>query len=343
MQIVLSIIIPTHNRADDLREHLATLLPQCEDKPVEIIVVDSASNPDHAAAIQALPQLHLVQFIRLDRPGVSIARNAGVARAHGAWFGFLDDDVIPAADWVDSTLARIALSGNQLGVVAGRVLPRWPSVTSERAFDPSGLDRRSLVLLSVIDDTRVYCTSAAPLGISANLLIRREALLQVDGFPEHMGRVGTSLASGEDPYVIDEIVRRGFESWYDGTICVEHKIYGAQLTHHWMARRAWHEGLVSLRRCRSRRGRARVAAKCVATLPALLVLRTVASSRAEYVVRLYHNLSFVCGSLATIFRSRAITGERHRNARTRECGPQRLHGPASPSVAAAFPHDDAGG
>lgn len=304
MKIVLSIIIPTHNRASDLYENLASLRPQCQDRPVEIIVVDSASTPDQAVALNALRRTDLVQLIRLDRPGVSIARNAGVAQARGTWLGFLDDDVIPASDWVDSVLARIASSDERISVVAGRVLPRWPAGTKGLTFDPSSLDRRSRVLLSVIDDTRVYCTSAAPLGISANLVIRKEALAQVNGFPEHMGRVGKSLASGEDPYVIDEIVRQGFESWYDGRICVEHKIYATQLTQRWMARRSWHEGLVSLRKCTSRLERARLVAKCAASLPALILLRAFAASRAEYVVRLHHNLGFVCGALTAPFQRR---------------------------------------
>lgn len=339
--IALSIIIPTHNRASDLIENLTALLPQCRGRPVEIVVVDSASNAEYEAALEPVRRMGPVSFIRLDRPGVSVARNAGVARARGAWFGFLDDDVIVASDWVAAALARIASSDDKTGVVAGRVLPRWPTSTAGRSFDPARLGRRSRVLLSILDGTREYCTTAEPFGISANLLVRREALLQVGGFPEDMGRIGDSLASGEDPYVIDEIVRGGFASWYDGSLCVEHKIYAKQLTPAWMARRAWHEGFVSLRKSESGWVRMMVMAKCLASLPALAVLRVVGPTQSDHVVRLHHNLGFLCASVGVGSDGRATARERRERTRSRDPEQRQRRSPGGPSVAAAFPHDDA--
>jgi GT2 family glycosyltransferase len=297
MQTVLSIIIPTHNRARDLFENVASLLPQCQGKPIEIIVVDSASSPDEAQALREAARDGSFQLIRLDAPGASRARNAGVAKARGTWLGFLDDDAVPMPDWVDRALARIGASNENDGVIAGRALPRWPAELPWRGFRPSDLGPRARVLVSIIEDPDVYRCEGAPLGISANLLLRKEALQKMGGFPVGMGRVKKSLASGEDPYVMDEIVKAGYQSWYDGSMCVEHKIYAKQLTSGWIARRAWHEGMVSLRRSAARSDRAAILLKCLVSLPALLFLRVTRPSNTEYIVRFYHNLGMVCGRL----------------------------------------------
>jgi glycosyltransferase involved in cell wall biosynthesis len=304
MQIILSIIIPTHNRASDLRENLAALLPQCRGRPIEIIVVDSASRPDEAQALKAAAKDGAFQLIRLDTPGASLARNAGIARARGSWLGFLDDDVVPNPDWAERALSRIGASQDNDGVIAGRALPRWPAELPRRGFAPSDLGSRARILVSIIDDPHVYRCDGAPLGISANLLLRREALQKIGGFPVGMGRVKNSLASGEDPYVMDEIVRAGYLSWYDGSMCVEHKIQSKQLTTGWIARRAWHEGIVSLRRSAARSDRSALLLKCLVSLPALLFLHVTKPWNTDYIVRFYHNLGMVCGRVAAIRRDR---------------------------------------
>lgn len=300
MQTVLSIIIPTHNRASDLFENLASLVPQCQGKPVEIIAVYSASRPDDARALNAAAQKGTFQLVRLDVPGASRARNAGTAKARGSWLGFLDDDVVPMPDWVDRALSRISASQENDGVIAGRVLPRWPAELPSRGFAPSDLGPRARILVSIIEDPNVYRCEGPPIGISANLLLRKEALQKIGSFPVGMGRVKNSLASGEDPYVMDEIVRAGYLSWYDGSMCVEHKIYAKQLTSGWIARRAWHEGIVSHRRSAARSDRAAILLKCLASLPALLFLRLWRPSNTDFIVRFYHNLGLVCSRIAAV-------------------------------------------
>jgi glycosyltransferase involved in cell wall biosynthesis len=295
MQPVLSIIIPTHNRSADVLENLAALLPQCQDQPVEVIVVDSASKPEEAAILRDAAKDGSFQLLRMEAPGASRARNAGIAQAQGRWLGFLDDDAVPHTDWVARAMSRINASDPTVGVVAGRALPRWPESPVARGFKPEDLGPRARVLVSIIDDPDVYRCEGAPLGISANLLLLKEALAKIGGFPVGMGRVKKSLASGEDPYVMDEIVKRGYVAWYDGTMCVDHKIQPKQLTTNWIARRSWHEGMVSLRRSAGTSDRTSLVMRCFASLPALLLMHLVRPSNTDYAVRFYHNLGLVCG------------------------------------------------
>jgi glycosyltransferase involved in cell wall biosynthesis len=290
---LLSVVICTHNRAKDVTENVSALAPQIQDKPVEIIVVDSASNTAEARALERLSVVEGTQLIRLDRAGLSLARNAGTARACGTWVGFLDDDVIAKPDWIEAALSRIASSSEDTAVIAGRVLPRWPQTIPDSAMPPEAIGPRWKMLLSVIDDSRVYCSTQSPIGVGANYMIRRSAIEAVGGFPTTLGRVGNSLASGEEAYVMDRVIERGFQTWYDGTIVVEHKIHAIRLTRSWIADRARHEGAVDLRKMRTPRERFLKAIKCSAALPILGILRHFDDPASEYAIRFHHDLGLL--------------------------------------------------
>lgn len=79
--------IPTHNRVDDLREAITSVLEQRVE--IEIIVVDDGSNPP--VDPDCLPRG--VRLIRHARPtGPAGARNAAAEAATADWIAFLDDD-----------------------------------------------------------------------------------------------------------------------------------------------------------------------------------------------------------------------------------------------------------
>jgi GT2 family glycosyltransferase len=274
-------------------ENVSTLAPQIRNKPVEIIVVDSASNVVEARALDHLSDVEGTQLIRLDRAGLSLARNAGIARARGAWVGFLDDDVIVKPDWSDAALRRIESSADDIAIIAGRVLPRWPQAIPDGALRPEAIGPRWKMLLSLIDDPRVYCSTLKPIGVGANYMIRRSALEVVGGFPTALGRLGNSLASGEDAYVMDRVIERGLQTWYDGTIVVEHKIHAERLTRNWVADRARHEGVVDLRNMGSPRKQFVKAVKCAAALPILGIMQHFDDAASEYSIRFQHDLGLL--------------------------------------------------
>jgi hypothetical protein len=98
------------------------------------------------------------------------------------------------------------------------------------------------------------------------------------------------LASGEEAFVTDRVIERGFETWYDGTIVVEHKIRAVRLTRDWIADRARHEGAVDLRKMRSLREQFLKAVKCSVALPILSVMRHFDDPASEYAIRFCHDL-----------------------------------------------------
>lgn len=88
---LLSVVIPTRNRANLVGEAIESALCQ-KDGQVEVIVVDDAST-DETANVLARSFGSRIRLLRMaHRRGAGAARNAGVRQASGELVAFLDDD-----------------------------------------------------------------------------------------------------------------------------------------------------------------------------------------------------------------------------------------------------------
>ncbi len=96
---LVSVIIPTHNRAWCLREAVDSVLAQ-EFRDFELIVVDDGSTDETPQLLQEYRDS--IRVLRQGNRGVSASRNAGVAAAGGGLIAFLDSDDI----WLPGKLAR---------------------------------------------------------------------------------------------------------------------------------------------------------------------------------------------------------------------------------------------
>ncbi len=86
---IVSVVIPTYNRAEWLGNTLRSVLKQTF-IDFELIVVDDGSTDDTENVVQSFPR---VQYVRLqENRGVSGARNTGLSRAVGRYICFLDSD-----------------------------------------------------------------------------------------------------------------------------------------------------------------------------------------------------------------------------------------------------------
>lgn len=86
---LVSVIIPTHNRAHLVVDAVESVLQQ-EGVAFELIVVDDGSSDDTAARLRAYGER--LRYVRQRQRGVSSARNHGVRIARGDWLAFLDSD-----------------------------------------------------------------------------------------------------------------------------------------------------------------------------------------------------------------------------------------------------------
>jgi glycosyltransferase involved in cell wall biosynthesis len=106
---LVSVIVPSHNRARLLERSLRSILAQ-DLTDLEVVVVDDGSSDDSASlAAAADPR---VRVLRNPQPtGVSAARNRGIGAARGEWIAFCDDDDL----WSPEKLSRQLTAAHNAG------------------------------------------------------------------------------------------------------------------------------------------------------------------------------------------------------------------------------------
>ena len=102
-QPTISVYIPTRNRSTLLRRALASVFAQTH-SPLEVIVVDDASEDDTPDVVRALAGSGLVKYIRLEHAGgAPAARNLAIREARGLLVTGIDDDDV----WLPRRLERM--------------------------------------------------------------------------------------------------------------------------------------------------------------------------------------------------------------------------------------------
>lgn len=203
----LAVVIPTRDRPEQLSACLAALLPVLSASD-ECIVVDSDSVDP---MVRELACQKGVRYVRCNRPGVNIARNAGWRAASGDLIAFIDDDVRVAGDWATS-IRLVAASHPTVAFFPGRISVPPDRFRVERAVATKDDDRPAVL----------GPHSRGDLGHSANLVVRRSALERVDGFDDQLG-VGSRFKSAPELDLFDRLFAEGlvgrfspeFSAWHE--------------------------------------------------------------------------------------------------------------------------------
>jgi glycosyltransferase involved in cell wall biosynthesis len=138
----ISVVIPTHDRGDELRAALRSVAAQ-EGPSIEVIVVFDQEDPDTRllAEFAGLP-LRLLANERT--PGLAGARNTGAAHATGAFLAWLDDD----DRWLPGKLGaqlRSFHGDGAVGVVTTGVVLRHETGTMSRTVTDPDLSFPGLI------------------------------------------------------------------------------------------------------------------------------------------------------------------------------------------------------
>jgi glycosyltransferase involved in cell wall biosynthesis len=108
MPLSASIIVPTFNRAEFLKEALDSVLAQTIDD-WELVVVDDGST-DATPEVFSVCRDPRIRYVRQSRCGVAAARNRGVALSCASMVAFLDSDDLWLPDKLKSQLRFFSLN-----------------------------------------------------------------------------------------------------------------------------------------------------------------------------------------------------------------------------------------
>jgi glycosyltransferase involved in cell wall biosynthesis len=99
--IMISVVIPTHNRKTLLRGCMESLANQSY-KDYEVIVVGDGSTDGTEYLIREMQKdLRTLRYFRQEALGHSVARNLGFSKARGEIIASIDDDCVPEPDWLE--------------------------------------------------------------------------------------------------------------------------------------------------------------------------------------------------------------------------------------------------
>lgn len=167
MTLEYAIVVPTVGR-ESLRRLLTALERGSGPEPPQVVVVDDRPHPDGALP---LTDGLAIRVLRSRGRGPAAARNVGWRATAARWVCFLDDDVVPGAEW-RSALAADLEAADAAGAVGSQALLEVPAEADRRPTDD---ERRTLRL-------------AEARWITADMAYRRDVLVAVGGFDERFPR-----------------------------------------------------------------------------------------------------------------------------------------------------------
>lgn len=241
----LSVVVCSRDRAHDVDACLRSLLPTLDGsdlragRRVEVVFVDNGSTDDTADVVRSHgAEAPRIRYVHESTPGLSVARNRGVATANGRIVAFLDDDATVREGWAD---ALIDAFDDGADAVAGRILLAWPHGRTPAWFDRS-MDHW-FTQLDLGDQPMALGPSQNPWG--ANMAVRLDLADAVGGFDPSLGRVGASLLSGEEEEFFRRVRRHlgaDADFRYVPSATVDHHVQPDRLSLRWVARRSFHNG-----------------------------------------------------------------------------------------------------
>jgi cellulose synthase/poly-beta-1,6-N-acetylglucosamine synthase-like glycosyltransferase len=219
-----SIAICTRDRPEDLRRCLNALM-KLPDDGQEILVIDNC--PATSASFEIAKEYPKVRYVREDVPGSSAARNRALYEAEYEIVAFTDDDAVPDTNWLRALLFNF--TDPRVICVTGQVMPLELENEAQEWFEKFSPLGRGFKRLT-FDGAAFYdLFRVAPIGVSANMALRKQIMERVGVFDEVLG-VGTPTRCGEDHELFSRILSRGYKIVYEPEALSWHR-----------HRRTWHE------------------------------------------------------------------------------------------------------
>jgi glycosyltransferase involved in cell wall biosynthesis len=176
----VSVIIPTYNRKEFLRETLSSLAQQTYPSDrFEVIVIDDGST-DGTKEIEAETFPFMLRYFWQKNQGDAAARNTGAQQSGSDILAFLDDDILVESDYLTCLVCEHEMHPHRIVVGTANL---WSPETplAQTVFAPlAWINNQAIVELAFTD---IYSNSMG---------IRREAYFRV-GMMQGLGFQGSSM------------------------------------------------------------------------------------------------------------------------------------------------------
>jgi len=272
-QPLISLIICTRNRAEQLSKSLKSLERLIFDGPWQLVIVNNGSTDQTELVISDFEKRSTLNITNVyePAPGLSRARNAGVSKAEAPVIAFTDDDCYPAEDFLTSVLN--CMSERNVDFCGGRVLlydDNDAKITVQEANESFVVEPNSFL--------------ASGLLIGANIALRKTAILSIDGFDERIG-AGTRYLAGEETDVMRRLLNNGMRGFSDPLIVVYH--------HH--GRQSKNEVKSILKNYSKGRGVSMIKLLCFSNMPKKMLLKNwYWNLKNQTAFQVYYEILYAC-------------------------------------------------
>lgn len=239
--MIISIIIPTYNRCEILKETLESFLSLKHNEnnfSYEIIVVDNNSHDSTKNVVMNFNGKLPITYLHEPKQGKNNALNLAIRQAHGDVLVFADDDVFPDKNW----LSEIYLSSQRYPdglVFGGKILPLFPKFTPEW-MQNSYYSPFVYAIHDPVQDEGFYHGSGTPGG--ANCWVRRSIFTAGHMYDNDIGPKGYGRISGSELEFFTRLLKQGVRPIYIPMAVVKHRIQHFQTTKKYLLKRSFASG-----------------------------------------------------------------------------------------------------
>lgn len=225
---MISVVVCTYNRSELLSHCLRSLAEQTLSKQLyEIIVADNNSNDDTRLIAEEFARKESnIRICHEEKRGANHARNTGVGLARGEYVAFIDDDAVAYPDWLSNILNYIRQHRDV--VVFGGPYDAYSLVPVPEWFPPE------YGKLSLGDNERQVKIGTEWIT-GTNLIVKKDAFLNVGGFQERLGSVENGIFYyGEETRLLIDLSSCGYSVYYVPSVKVKHLIRSSKMNLKWL-------------------------------------------------------------------------------------------------------------
>ena len=232
----ISIIIPTHNRADSLKRTIDSVIKIENEAEFDLIIVDNNSTDNTKAVVESYPKF--AKYVYEKNTAFTKARQTGAENANGDILLYLDDDVIVLPNSLNSIIETFN-NYPDCGVIAGKILPHFENqppdwaLACQRTFNGWSLYNPTNRTNLGIGFQEVSWAAGPMMAIS------QKVYKDVGGFPADTIGVETNvdqhsfrkLYIGPGDYgLCYNVIKNGYKVYYSPDVACYHVIFPVRLT-----------------------------------------------------------------------------------------------------------------
>jgi len=244
----ISIIIPTQNRCDLLKQTIDSIAAQnFEPDEFEILVIDNCSTDETKSVTLECKNQHSknnIQYIYEPIPGLLSGRHKGALEAQGDILIFVDDDIIANKNWLSSIFETF--QDSTVHLVGGKCLPNYetePPYWIEYLWVNSK-NGKTCGDFSLIDfgDEKKEIDAGFVWGL--NYAIRKKTLFDIGGFnPDTVPKKLQQFQGDGESGLSKKIQKAGLKTIYQPKALVYHFVPTDRMTFEYIYKRRYFQGV----------------------------------------------------------------------------------------------------